>query len=81
MRGVDLLNEPSKRIAKRHGKQTISDVVLAKEIGVTPPNLALWRSKTLTVRQVANLLEKGGEAGGVVNDRKCDQPYYRIPFH
>ena len=58
MNGTDLLNEISRRIAKRHGTKTITDAVLAREIGVTQPNLALWRGKQLTPRQVVNLMEK-----------------------
>jgi hypothetical protein len=58
MNGTDLLDEISRRIMKRRGTKTITDSVLAKEIGVTQPNLALWRNKDVTPRQVVNLLER-----------------------
>jgi hypothetical protein len=59
MDGTELLKEISRRIAKRRGTKTVADATLAKEIGVTQPNLALWRArKELTARQIVNLMDR-----------------------
>jgi hypothetical protein len=58
MNGTDLLNAISQRIANRRGTKSVTDAVLAREIGVTQATLALWRGKKLTTRQVINLMEK-----------------------
>lgn len=58
MRGDELLAELAKRIQKQNGTKSVSDSVLAKLIGVTQPQLANYRGKELTARQVVNLVEK-----------------------
>lgn len=63
MNGTDLLDELSKRIKKRLGVGTITDRVLADEIGVTARNLALLRDRELTPRQVVNLIDQAEKRG------------------
>lgn len=61
MNGDDLLQEISRRVMQRRGTKTISDSVLAKELGVTQPALQGYRGKDLTPKQVANLMEKAAK--------------------
>lgn len=58
MKGDDLLKEFQRRIMKSKGTKSVTDSVLAKSIGVTPAQLANYRGKIITPRQVANLAER-----------------------
>jgi hypothetical protein len=59
MNGTDVLNELSRRIRQRDGTKHVTDVVLARELGVTPGTMAReWRDKELTPRKIANLIER-----------------------
>ena len=62
MNGDDLLKEFERRITKAKGTKTVTDSVLAKALGVTQPQLTNYRGKTLTARQVVNLVEKYSKA-------------------
>jgi hypothetical protein len=62
MNGDDLLKEFERRIMKEKGTKSVTTSVLAKTIGVTPPQLANYRGKELTPRQVVNLIEKYSKA-------------------
>src|SRR5690554_6147892 len=61
MNGDELLKEISRRIMARKGTHTVSDSLLAKELGVTQPALQGYRGKDLTPKQVANLMEKSAK--------------------
>lgn len=74
MHGTDFLNEISKRIAKERGTKTITDAVLAREIGVSQPNLAQWRGKELTPRQMVNLMGKIKERSAKIAIGSAIQP-------
>jgi predicted transcriptional regulator len=58
MDGTELLNEIARRIMVRKGTKSITDLSLAKELGVTQPALGNYRGKEVTPRQVVNLMEK-----------------------
>lgn len=62
MNGDELLLEFERRIMKYKRTKTVSDSVLAKYLGVTQPQLANYRGKDLTAKQVANLVEKYAKA-------------------
>ena len=61
MNGDALLEEISRRITQRRGTKSITDSVLASELGVTQPALQGYRNKELTPKQVANLMEKAAK--------------------
>lgn len=61
MNGDDLLAEISRRVMARRNTKTISDSVLATELGVTQPGLQGYRGKELTPKQVANLIDKAAK--------------------
>lgn len=61
MKGDDFLEIVSRRIMKKKGTASVSDSVLAHELGVTQPALGGYRGKDLTPAQVANLLEKAAQ--------------------
>lgn len=61
MNGDELLEEVARRIRSRKGTKSVTDSVLARELGVTQPALQGYRGKELTAKQVANLLEKAGK--------------------
>ncbi|MDX9862023.1 MAG: hypothetical protein RBS99_14015 [Rhodospirillales bacterium] len=56
--GDELLAEIARRVTKEKGTKTITDSVLAKEIGITQPALANYRGKDVTAKQAVNLMEK-----------------------
>lgn len=58
MKGDDLLKEFERRIMKSKGTKSVTDSVLAKSIGVTQAQLANYRGKIITPRQIANLAER-----------------------
>lgn len=58
MNGTSLLNEIKRRIMQRRETKSVSDSVLANELGVSVAGLVLWRDKELTARQVVNIMEK-----------------------
>lgn len=62
MRGDDLLEEFRRRIMKERGTKSVSDSVLAQYIGVTQAQLANYRGKELTAKQIANIVEKHSKA-------------------
>jgi hypothetical protein len=62
MYGDDLLQEFERRIMKAKGTKSVTDSVLAKTLGVTQAQLANYRGKELTPRQVVNLVEKYSKA-------------------
>lgn len=61
MNGDDLLDEVSRRIMAQRGTKSITDRVLSQTLGVTQPALQGYRGKELTVKQVANLIEKSAK--------------------
>lgn len=58
MNGNEILDEIARRIKRRKGTKSVSDSILAKEIGVTLPALVNYRKKRITAKQVVNLMEK-----------------------
>lgn len=60
--GDDLLKEFERRVMKAKGTKSVTDSVLARTLGVTQPQLANYRGKELTPRQVVNLVEKHSKA-------------------
>lgn len=46
---------------KKRGTKSVSDSVLAAELGVTQPQLGNYRGRKLTPKQVANLLDKSAK--------------------
>lgn len=61
MNGDELLKEVSRRVMQRRGTKTITDSVLAQELGVTQPALQGYKGKDLTPKQVANLIDKAAK--------------------
>ena len=62
MDGTELLNEIARRLMTRRGTKSITDVSLAKELGVTQQALGNYRGKEVTPRQMVNLMEKFAQA-------------------
>ena len=58
MDGAELLTEIARRIKARKGTKSITDAALAKELGISLPTLGSYKSKELTCREVAALMEK-----------------------
>lgn len=62
MNGSDLLKEFERRIMKDKGTKSVTASVLAQSIGVNQSQLANYRNKDLTPRQIVNLFEKYARA-------------------
>lgn len=58
MNGTDLLNELRRRIQARESTGTVTDAVLARELGLTQAALANYKGRSVTPRQVAGLMER-----------------------
>jgi hypothetical protein len=65
MNGDELLAEIERRIKIKKGTKSVTDNVLARELGVTQPALQGYRGKELTPKQVANLLDKAAKKAAI----------------